>query len=92
MLYKFWIILFMMYFHIFYEAEKQKDTVHHFHLPAHNIILWNIFLRSGTDPEETILNAFKIFDPEAKGSLKGEEYAFSSFSFQQDLESIATLS
>lgn len=30
----------------------------------------------GTDPEETILNAFKIFDPEGKGFLKGDEYVF----------------
>eukprot|EP00062_Callorhinchus_milii_P022196 gi/632979722/ref/XP_007906629.1/ PREDICTED: myosin regulatory light chain 10 [Callorhinchus milii] len=26
----------------------------------------------GTDPEETILNAFKIFDPEGNGYIKGE--------------------
>lgn len=38
----------------------------------------NTFHRSGTDPEETILNAFKVFDPEGKGILRGEEYAFSS--------------
>ena len=25
---------------------------------------------SGADPEETILNAFKVFDPEGKGTLK----------------------
>ena len=24
----------------------------------------------GADPEETILNAFKVFDPEAKGVLR----------------------
>jgi Ca2+-binding EF-hand superfamily protein len=30
-------------------------------------------LLSGTDPEETIINAFKIFDPEGQGVLKGEE-------------------
>ena len=29
--------------------------------------------RLGTDPEETILNAFKLFDPEATGVLRGEE-------------------
>uniref|UniRef100_A0A3Q3XAY7 EF-hand domain-containing protein n=1 Tax=Mola mola TaxID=94237 RepID=A0A3Q3XAY7_MOLML len=34
----------------------------------------------GTDPEETILNAFKIFDPEGKGILRGDEYEPSSFS------------
>ncbi|TKS80964.1 Myosin regulatory light chain 2B, cardiac muscle isoform [Collichthys lucidus] len=27
----------------------------------------------GTDPEETILNAFKVFDPEGSGVLRGEE-------------------
>ncbi|XP_010744538.2 myosin regulatory light chain 2B, cardiac muscle isoform [Larimichthys crocea] len=27
----------------------------------------------GTDPEETILNAFKVFDPEGSGVLMGEE-------------------
>lgn len=26
----------------------------------------------GADPEETILNAFKVFDPEGKGTLKKE--------------------
>ena len=26
----------------------------------------------GADPEETILNAFKVFDPEGKGSLKAD--------------------
>ncbi|XP_043573970.1 myosin regulatory light chain 2, ventricular/cardiac muscle isoform-like [Chiloscyllium plagiosum] len=26
----------------------------------------------GADPEETILNAFKIFDPEAKGHIKAD--------------------
>ncbi|XP_075373985.1 myosin regulatory light chain 10 isoform X2 [Mycteria americana] len=26
----------------------------------------------GTDPEETILNAFKIFDPEGKGHIKAD--------------------
>ncbi|CAM4729788.1 unnamed protein product [Leuciscus chuanchicus] len=30
----------------------------------------------GTDPEETILNAFKIFDPEGTGILKGEEIKY----------------
>ncbi|TRY99739.1 hypothetical protein DNTS_033607 [Danionella cerebrum] len=29
-----------------------------------------------TDPEETILNAFKIFDPEGTGILKGEEIKY----------------
>jgi len=27
----------------------------------------------GADPEETILNAFKVFDPEAKGVLRKDE-------------------
>ncbi|KAI5626436.1 myosin, light chain 10, regulatory [Silurus asotus] len=30
----------------------------------------------GTDPEENILNAFKIFDPEGTGVLKGDEIKF----------------
>ncbi|XP_062377401.1 myosin regulatory light chain 2B, cardiac muscle isoform-like [Sardina pilchardus] len=30
----------------------------------------------GTDPEETILNAFKIFDPEATGVLKGDDIKY----------------
>ncbi|KAA0704081.1 Myosin regulatory light chain 2B, cardiac muscle isoform [Triplophysa tibetana] len=30
----------------------------------------------GTDPEETILNAFKIFDAEGTGILKGEEIKY----------------
>lgn len=28
------------------------------------------FLYPGADPEETILNAFKVFDPEGKGVLR----------------------
>ena len=30
------------------------------------------FSVSGADPEETILNAFKVFDPEGKGVLKAD--------------------
>ncbi|XP_071783618.2 myosin regulatory light chain 2B, cardiac muscle isoform-like isoform X1 [Centroberyx gerrardi] len=30
----------------------------------------------GTDPEETILNAFKVFDPAGEGILKGEEMKY----------------
>lgn len=35
---------------------------------------------SGTDPEENILNAFKIFDPEGTGVLKGDEWVISFIS------------
>lgn len=31
-----------------------------------------LFSVSGADPEETILNAFKVFDPEGKGVLKAD--------------------
>ncbi|XP_029374562.1 myosin regulatory light chain 10 [Echeneis naucrates] len=34
----------------------------------------------GTDPEETILNAFKIFDPEGKGILKGDDIKYNLMS------------
>ncbi|KAL4647660.1 myosin regulatory light chain 2B, cardiac muscle-like [Arapaima gigas] len=34
----------------------------------------------GTDPEDTLLNAFKIFDPEGKGYLKGEEIKYNLMS------------
>ncbi|XP_040902095.1 myosin regulatory light chain 2B, cardiac muscle isoform-like [Toxotes jaculatrix] len=30
----------------------------------------------GTDPEDTILNAFKVFDPEGTGVLRGEEMKY----------------
>lgn len=30
----------------------------------------------GTDPEETITNAFKMFDPDAKGFVHKDEYVF----------------
>ncbi|KAI4877578.1 hypothetical protein NFI96_000339 [Prochilodus magdalenae] len=30
----------------------------------------------GTDPEETILNAFKMFDPEGTGVVKGDEIKY----------------
>lgn len=29
-----------------------------------------VFSYPGADPEETILNAFKVFDPEGKGVLR----------------------
>ncbi|RXN27583.1 myosin regulatory light chain cardiac muscle isoform-like protein [Labeo rohita] len=38
--------------------------------------LRDTFAALGTDPEETILNAFKIFDPEGTGILKGEEIKY----------------
>ncbi|ERE75824.1 myosin regulatory light chain 2, ventricular/cardiac muscle isoform-like protein, partial [Cricetulus griseus] len=34
--------------------------------------LRDTFAALGADPEETILNAFKVFDPEGKGSLKAD--------------------
>ncbi|KAG7275034.1 hypothetical protein CRUP_030553 [Coryphaenoides rupestris] len=34
------------------------------------------FKEVGTDPEETILNAFKIFDQEGKGVLRGEDIKY----------------
>eukprot|EP00063_Salmo_salar_P052045 XP_014026880.1 PREDICTED: myosin regulatory light chain 2, ventricular/cardiac muscle isoform-like [Salmo salar] len=35
------------------------------------LILFALFqLRHGADPEDTILNAFKVFDPEGKETLK----------------------
>ncbi|XP_056450570.1 myosin regulatory light chain 10 [Gadus macrocephalus] len=34
----------------------------------------------GTDPEETILNAFKLFDPDATGVLRGEDIKYSLMS------------
>ncbi|KAG9278507.1 myosin regulatory light chain 2B, cardiac muscle isoform-like isoform X1 [Astyanax mexicanus] len=33
-------------------------------------------LKGSTDPEETILNAFKMFDPEGTGFLKGDEIKY----------------
>ncbi|KAI2665090.1 Myosin regulatory light chain 2, ventricular/cardiac muscle isoform [Labeo rohita] len=38
---------------------------------------------SGADPEETILNAFKVFDPEGKGILK-KEYVTEMLTTQAD--------
>lgn len=40
-----------------------------------NIALMRMYLSAvlmfpGADPEETILNAFKVFDPEGKGVLR----------------------
>lgn len=32
--------------------------------------IWRFSLYPGADPEETILNAFKVFDPEGKGVLR----------------------
>ncbi len=31
-----------------------------------------VCLIAGADPEETVLNAFKVLDPEGKGMLKKE--------------------
>lgn len=33
----------------------------------------SVSLNIGTDPEDTILNAFKMFDPEAKGYIHTAE-------------------
>ncbi|VTJ59822.1 Hypothetical predicted protein [Marmota monax] len=41
-------------------------------VPSHLQHLWAMFSISGADPEETILNAFKVFDPEGKGVLKAD--------------------
>ena len=33
----------------------------------------SVHLCVGTDPEETILNAFRMFDPDAKGHIHKDE-------------------
>ena len=33
-------------------------------------MILTVFMYLGADPEETILNAFKVFDPEGKGVLR----------------------
>uniref|UniRef100_A0A8B9L0F6 Myosin regulatory light chain 2B, cardiac muscle isoform-like n=1 Tax=Astyanax mexicanus TaxID=7994 RepID=A0A8B9L0F6_ASTMX len=43
----------------------------------------------GTDPEETILNAFKMFDPEGTGFLKGDDKKTTVILSQVKLYSIA---
>lgn len=46
-------------------TELPKDVIDHF------ICLG--FTCAGTDPEDTILNAFKMFDPDAKGFIHKDE-------------------
>lgn len=62
-------------------GEKLKGTfqlqLHQWHIDEPYFRLTNKDF-SGTDPEENILNAFKIFDPEGTGALKGEEWVISS--------------
>lgn len=41
-------------------------------VPSHPWHDATLFSLSGADPEETILNAFKVFDPEGKGVLKAD--------------------
>lgn len=41
--------------------------------PYYPFVLPVLYLRSlGTDPEETILHAFKVFDTEGKGFVKAD--------------------
>lgn len=39
-------------------------------LSDRNRKIFCLHIFTGTDPEESILNAFKIFDPEGKGVLR----------------------
>ena len=41
------------------------------------MVLFVCLLCAGTDPEDTILNAFKMFDPDAQGFILKDEYVLS---------------
>lgn len=65
-------------------GEKLKGTLqlqlHQWHIDQPHPRLSRLTNKNfpGTDPEENILNAFKIFDPEGTGVLKGDEWVISS--------------
>uniref|UniRef100_G3UCA4 EF-hand domain-containing protein n=1 Tax=Loxodonta africana TaxID=9785 RepID=G3UCA4_LOXAF len=48
--------------------HRNTESPHIFYFSSK--IMFPCVLFSGADPEETILNAFKVFDPEGKGVLK----------------------
>ena len=50
--------------------NKLANDVHLFKNMTQLRKVLTVLMSPGADPEETILNAFKVFDPEAKGSLK----------------------
>ncbi|XP_063812125.1 myosin regulatory light chain 10 [Pseudophryne corroboree] len=56
------------------KSEELDDMVKEAPGPINFTIFLTMFGEKlkGTDPEETILNAFKIFDPDGKGHIKAE--------------------
>ncbi|XP_030041967.1 myosin regulatory light chain 10 [Microcaecilia unicolor] len=54
------------------KSEEVEDMVKEAPGPINFTVFLTMFGEKlkGTDPEETILNAFKIFDPEGKGHIK----------------------
>ncbi|XP_041437760.1 myosin regulatory light chain 2B, cardiac muscle isoform isoform X1 [Xenopus laevis] len=56
------------------KSEELDDMVQEAPGPINFTIFLTMFGEKlkGTDPEETILNAFKIFDPDGKGNIKAD--------------------
>ncbi|XP_053562237.1 myosin regulatory light chain 10 [Bombina bombina] len=56
------------------KSEELDDMVKEAPGPINFTVFLTMFGEKlkGTDPEETILNAFKIFDPDAKGHIKAD--------------------
>ncbi|KTF86937.1 hypothetical protein cypCar_00048858 [Cyprinus carpio] len=64
-------------------GEKLKGKPFIAELICESESLMEVCLIAGADPEETILNAFKVFDPEGKGILK-KEYVTEMLTTQAD--------
>uniref|UniRef100_A0A672LZV8 Myosin regulatory light chain 2, ventricular/cardiac muscle isoform-like n=1 Tax=Sinocyclocheilus grahami TaxID=75366 RepID=A0A672LZV8_SINGR len=80
-------------FSMFEQAQiqefKEQEEIDEMLKEASGPINFTVFLTmfgeklKGADPEETILNAFKVFDPEGKGILK-KEYITEMLTTQAD--------
>uniref|UniRef100_A0A8C1L8M9 Myosin, light chain 2a, regulatory, cardiac, slow n=1 Tax=Cyprinus carpio TaxID=7962 RepID=A0A8C1L8M9_CYPCA len=80
-------------FSMFEQAQiqefKEQEEIDEMLQEASGPINFTVFLTmfgeklKGADPEETILNAFKVFDPEGKGILK-KEYVTEMLTTQAD--------
>ncbi|KAG9485891.1 hypothetical protein GDO78_008789 [Eleutherodactylus coqui] len=63
------------------KSEELDDMVKEAPGPINFTVFLTMFGEKlkGTDPEETILNAFKIFDPDTKGHIKADYQMFNAF-------------
>uniref|UniRef100_A0A8B9K5U8 Myosin, light chain 2a, regulatory, cardiac, slow n=1 Tax=Astyanax mexicanus TaxID=7994 RepID=A0A8B9K5U8_ASTMX len=83
------IIIFLIVFGITGRLNVKQEEIDDMLKEASGPINFTVFLTmfgeklKGADPEETILNAFKVFDPEGKGVLR-KEYVTEMLTTQAD--------